>query len=74
VVAAIWLAAGIGAVASLRFGMAGVVGVLLGSLAVNSQILPLEVAFRFALGAAAGAWIMGTLPHHLQPFSTTLDA
>jgi diguanylate cyclase (GGDEF)-like protein len=72
-VTAIWLAAGIGAAASLRFGMAGVLGVLLGSLAVNSQILPLEVAIRFALGAAAGAWIMGTLPRHLQPFSTSLD-
>ncbi|MCL5060347.1 MAG: EAL domain-containing protein [Candidatus Thermoplasmatota archaeon] len=73
VVAAIWLAAGIGAMASLRFGMAGVAGVLLGSLALNSLILPLEDAIRFALGAAAGAWIMGTLPRHLQPFSPTLD-
>ncbi|MBW8369750.1 MAG: EAL domain-containing protein [Thiobacillus sp.] len=73
VVAAIWLAAGIGAMASLRFGAAGVVGVLLGSLAVNSLNLPLEDAFRFALGAAAGAWIMGTLPRYLQPFSRTLD-
>jgi diguanylate cyclase (GGDEF)-like protein len=73
VVAAIWLAAGIGAMASLRFGAAGVAGVLLGSLAVNSQILPLEDAVRFALGAAAGAWIIGTLPHRLQPFSLALD-
>lgn len=72
-VAAVWLAAGIGAVACLRFGAAGVLGVLLGSLAVNSQIVPLEDAFRFALGAAAGAWIIGTLPHYLQPFSSTLD-
>ena len=73
VIAAVWLAAGIGAVASLRFGVAGVAGVLLGSLAVNSQILPLEDAFRFALGAAAGAWVIGTLPHYLQPFSPSLD-
>ncbi len=72
-VAAIWLAAGIGAMASLRFGVAGVVGVLLGSLAINSQILPFENALRFALGAAAGAAIMGFLPHRLQPFSATLD-
>ncbi|MGK2951304.1 MAG: hypothetical protein ACSLEZ_02830 [Thiobacillus sp.] len=54
-VAAIWLAAGIGAMASLRFGAAGVVGVYLGSLAINSQILPLEDAARSALGAATGA-------------------
>jgi len=73
VVAAVWLAAGIGAMASLRFGVAGVAGVLLGAFVVNSQILPPEDAFRFALGAAAGAWIMGTLPRYLQPFSPSLD-
>ena len=73
VVAVVWLAAGIGAMASLRFGMAGVVGVLLGSFAVSSQFLPLEAALRFALGAAAGAAIMGYLPRRLQPFSLTLD-
>ena len=73
VVAAVGLAAGVGAMASLRFGMAGVVGVLLGSFAVNSQLLAPDDAFRFALGAAAGAWIIGYLPRHLQPFSHTLD-
>ncbi|HWR77577.1 MAG TPA: EAL domain-containing protein [Thiobacillus sp.] len=73
VVAAVWLAAGIGAMASLRFGVAGVAGVLLGAFVVNSQILPPEDAFRFALGAAAGAGIMGYLPRYLQPFSSTLD-
>ncbi len=72
-VAAVWLAAGVGAMASLRFGASGVVGVLLGSLMINSQIMPLEDAFRFALGAAAGAWVMGTLPRYLQPFSSALD-
>jgi len=40
---------------------------------VNSQTLLLEDAFRLALGAATGAWIMGTLPRYLQPFSSTLD-
>ncbi|MDZ7593913.1 MAG: EAL domain-containing protein [Thiobacillus sp.] len=73
IIAAVWLAAGIGAVASLRFGAAGVVGVLLGSFAIYSLILPLENAFRIALGAAAAAWIIGTLPRYLQPFSATLD-
>jgi diguanylate cyclase (GGDEF)-like protein len=73
VIAAVWLAAGIGAMASLRFGMAGVLGVLLGSFAVNSQFLPLEDAFRLALGGAAGAAIMGYLPRYLPPFSSTLD-
>ncbi|MHB1091973.1 putative bifunctional diguanylate cyclase/phosphodiesterase [Thiobacillus sp.] len=73
VVAAVWLAAGIGAMASLRFGLAGVVGVLLGSFAINSQILPPETAFFLALGAAAGAAVIGYLPRYLPPFSSTLD-
>lgn len=73
VVAAVWLAAGVGAAASLRFGWAGVAGVLLGSLAVNSQLLPFEDALRLALGAAAGAAVMGFLPRYLHPFSATLD-
>lgn len=73
VVAVVWLAAGIGAMASLRFGMAGIVGVLLGSFALNSQILPPEAAFRLALGAAAGAAVIGYLPRYLPPFSSTLD-
>jgi len=73
VVAAVWLAAGVGAMACLRFGAAGMVGVLLGAFAVNSQIVPPDQAFRFALGAAAGAGIIGYLPRYLQPFSPTLD-
>lgn len=72
-VAAVWLAAGIGAMASLRFGLAGIVGVLLGSFAINSQILPPETAFFLALGAAAGAAVIGYLPRYLPPFSSTLD-
>lgn len=72
-VAAVWLAAGIGAMASLRFGLAGIVGVLLGSLAINSRILPPETAFFVALGAAAGAAVIGYLPRYLPPFSATLD-
>jgi diguanylate cyclase (GGDEF)-like protein len=72
-VSAVWLAAGIGAMASLRFGWAGVAGVLLGSFALNSQMLPQEDALRLALGATAGAWIIGFLPRYLQPFSSTLD-
>jgi len=73
VIAAVWLAAGIGAMASLRFGMAGVAGVLLGSFAVYSQTLQPEDAFRLSLGAAVGAGIMGYLPRYLQPFSASLD-
>ncbi|WP_324780687.1 putative bifunctional diguanylate cyclase/phosphodiesterase [Thiobacillus sedimenti] len=73
VVAAVWLAAGIGAVASLRFGVAGVAGVLLGALAVYSRVMPAEGAAFLSLGAAAGAAITGYLPRHLPPFSATLD-
>jgi len=73
VVAAVWLAAGIGAMASLRFGMAGVAGVLLGALAIYGQVVPPEDAVRLALSAAAGAAVMGYLPRYLPPFSSTLD-
>ncbi len=73
VIAAVWLAAGVGAMASLRFGLAGVAGVLLGSFAIISQILPAEAALRLAIGAAASAAIMGYLPRYLQPFSQTLE-
>lgn len=71
--AAVWLAAGIGAMASLRFGMAGVVGVLLGAFAVYLRLLPAEQALVLALAAAAGALVIGYLPHYLQPFSASLD-
>ena len=72
-VAAVWLAAGVAAMASLRYGWAGVMGVLLGALALYGLILPREEAVRLALGAAVGAGVMGFLPRRLQPFSTTLD-
>lgn len=71
--AAVWLAAGIGAMASLRFGMAGVSGVLLGAFAVYLRLLPAEQALVLALAAAAGAVVIGYLPHYLQPFSASLD-
>ena len=74
VIAAVWLAAGVGAMASLRFGLAGVTGVLLGSFAIISQVLPVEAALRLAIGAAASAAIMGYLPRYLQPFSPTLES
>ncbi|MDP2028755.1 MAG: EAL domain-containing protein [Thiobacillus sp.] len=74
VIAAVWLAAGVGAMASLRFGLAGVVGVLLGSFAIISQVLPVDVALRLAIGAAASAAVMGYLPRYLQPFSPTLES
>ena len=73
VTAAVWLAAGVGAMASLRYGMAGVMGVLLGSFAIYAQILQAEDALRLALGMAAGAGIIGYLPRYLQPFSASLD-
>lgn len=73
VVAAVWLAAGVAAMAGLRYGAAGMLGVLLGAFAVHSQTVPLDQALRFSLGAAASAGIIGYLPRYLQPFSPTLD-
>jgi len=74
VIAAVWLAAGIGAMASLRFGLAGVAGVLVGGFVIISQVVPVDAAIRLALGAAASAAIMGYLPRYLQPFSPTLES
>ena len=72
-IAAVWLAAGIGAMACLRYGMGGAVGVLIGAFAVYSQLLQQDVAIRLSLGAALGAWVIGYLPRYLQPFSASLD-
>ena len=69
--AAVWLAVGVGAMACLRFGMAGVVGVLLGSFAIFARILPAEDALRLALGMASGLGIIGYLPRYLQLFSAS---
>ncbi|MDO9007001.1 MAG: MASE1 domain-containing protein, partial [Thiobacillus sp.] len=74
VIAAVWLAAGIGAMACLRFGLAGVTGVLVGAFVIISQVVPADAALRLALGAAASAAIMGYLPRYLQPFSPTLES
>lgn len=71
--AVVSLAAGVGAMAILRFGMAGVAGVLLGAFALHSLALPPENAFRLALGTAAGTAIIGYLPRYLPPFSSALD-
>ncbi|MCA1925787.1 MAG: EAL domain-containing protein [Thiobacillus sp.] len=73
VAAAVWLAAGIAAFASLRFGAAGVLGVLLGSFAANSLILPPGLALVIGCGAALGAALMAYLVRHLSPFSAALD-
>ena len=73
VLTAVWLAAGIGAVVSIRFGMAGVLGVLLGALLLNYWLLPEFFVWQRALGAAIGAFIVGFLPRAMQSFSPTLD-
>lgn len=74
IVTVVWLAAGVGAMVSLRFGMAGILGVLLGATAIQSLYVPLEAAFQLAFGAAAGAAVMGYVPRYLlQPFSPSLD-
>ncbi len=73
ILTAVWLAAGVGATVAIRFGMAGVFGVLLGALLLNYWLLPEFFAWQRALGAAIGAFIVGFLPRAMQPFSPTLD-
>jgi diguanylate cyclase (GGDEF)-like protein len=72
IVAVVWLAAGVAAAASLRFGYAAVLGVLLGAYATDS-LLPPRGALMLGLGAATGAWIMG-LPRYFPSFSSSLDS
>ncbi|MEQ1663489.1 MAG: EAL domain-containing protein [Thiobacillus sp.] len=69
----IWLATGVAAMACLRWGWAGVAGVLLGALAFHSTHLTLDIALRMAVGTALGAAIMSLLPRAMPPFSATLD-
>jgi diguanylate cyclase (GGDEF)-like protein len=73
IAAVVWLAAGVAAAASLRFGYAAVFGVLLGAYATDS-LLPPKGALMLGLGAATGAWIMGYLPRYFPPFSSSLDS
>jgi diguanylate cyclase (GGDEF)-like protein len=73
VAAAVWLAAGIAAFASLRFGAPAVLGVLLGSFAANSMILPPGPALAISCGAAMGAMLMVYVARKLGPFSMALD-
>ncbi len=73
VAAAVWMAAGIGVFASLRFGLPGVLGVLLGSFAANSALMAPQLALALGCGAALGAATMAWLAHRLTPFSMTLD-
>ena len=74
VIAAVWLAAGVGAMAGLRYGLAGITGVALGSFAVISQVLSIDMAWRLAAGAAVSSAIIGYLPRYLHPFSPTLES
>jgi diguanylate cyclase (GGDEF)-like protein len=73
VIVAVSLAAGVGAMACVRFGAAGVVGVMLGALALYSQLVPTREAVLLATGATVGAGVIGYLPRYFPPFSSTLD-
>jgi diguanylate cyclase (GGDEF)-like protein len=73
VIVAVSLAAGVGAMACIRFGAGGVVGVMLGALALYSQLVPTREAVLLATGATVGAGVIGYLPRYFPPFSPTLD-
>lgn len=73
VAAAVWLAAGVGVFAGLRFGLPGILGVLLGSFAANATLMAPQLALALGCGAALGTATMTWLAHRLTPFSHTLD-
>ncbi|MEW6120768.1 MAG: EAL domain-containing protein [Pseudomonadota bacterium] len=70
---AVGLASGIGAMSGMRFGLPGVLGVLVGAFAVYAWPVSPELAFMLACSAAAGTGLMSYLAHRLSPFSQTLD-
>lgn len=57
VLSAVWLATGIAAAAAVRFRLAGVAGVLIGSLGAHWGYASDGALPYLAFGAAAGAWI-----------------
>lgn len=58
VVSIFWPAAGVAVAVAVRFGMAGVAGVFLGSLATNYGQVNIQVLPVMAIGAALGAWVV----------------
>lgn len=61
----VWLATGIAAAAAVRFRLAGVVGVLAGSLVAHLGHTSEAALFYVAFGSAAGAWIFFLLTDRL---------
>lgn len=61
----VWLASGIAAAAAVRFRLAGVVGVLAGSLAAHFGYTSGGALAYLAFGSAAGAWIVFLLTDRL---------
>ncbi len=67
------LASGVAAMAAMRFGAAGVLGVGVGAFAIQLRIVPAELALMLAGATVAGAALMAGLARLLAPFSLTLD-
>lgn len=72
-IVAVGLASGVAAMSSMRFGLPGVLGVLLGAFVGYARVVPPDLAFMLACAATAGAGLMGYLAHRLTPFSLALD-
>jgi diguanylate cyclase (GGDEF)-like protein len=74
---AIWLASGVAAAAAVRFGLAGVAGVFIGSLAMNWGHASQDTLLYLALGAAAGAgiifWLTSRLGSGVFSFGSVRD-
>lgn len=73
-VSAIWPAAGIAAAASVRFRLAGVVGVFAGTYAGNWGVVPDQAHVYVAAGATLGAWLMAWIPRRIGASDLSLES
>lgn len=73
-VSAIWPAAGIAAAASVRFRLAGVVGVFAGAYAGNWGVVPDQAHVYVAAGATLGAWLMSWIPRRIGASDLSLES
>lgn len=73
-VSAIWPAAGIAAAASIRFRLAGVIGVFVGAYAGNWGGVPEQAHVYVAAGATLGAWLMAWIPRRIGASDLSLES
>jgi diguanylate cyclase (GGDEF)-like protein len=72
-VSSIWPAAGVAAAASIRYRMAGQLGVFIGAIGANLNIVPDQALLYVAFGVAAGAWLVAWIPRKIGSSDLMLE-